>query len=62
MPWAVSKAVSTMDHSMMITDNAQDSRFEATVGDQMIGRKPHRRYSGHIVLTPSVAASGAGAS
>jgi uncharacterized protein len=34
----------------IITDNAQDGRFEATVGDQVIGRQPYRRYRGHIVL------------
>jgi predicted GNAT family acetyltransferase len=34
----------------IITDNAQDSRFEASVGDQVIGRQPYRRYRGHIVL------------
>lgn len=34
----------------IITDNAQDGRFEATVGDQLIGRQPYRRYRGHIVL------------
>ena len=34
----------------VITDNAQDGRFEATVGDQVIGRQPYRRYRGHIVL------------
>jgi predicted GNAT family acetyltransferase len=33
-----------------ITDNAQDGRFEAAVGDQVIGRQPYRRYRGHIVL------------
>jgi len=34
----------------IITDNTQDGRFEATVGDQVIGRQPYRRYRGHIVL------------
>ena len=34
----------------VITDNARDGRFEATVGDQVIGRQPYRRYRGHIVL------------
>lgn len=34
----------------IITDNAQDGRFEASVGDQVIGRQPYRRYRGHIVL------------
>jgi predicted GNAT family acetyltransferase len=34
----------------IITDNAQDGRFEAAVGDQVIGRQPYRRYRGHIVL------------
>ncbi|CDO87585.1 MULTISPECIES: GNAT family N-acetyltransferase [Mycobacterium simiae complex] len=34
----------------IITDNAQECRFEATVGGQVIGRQPYRRYRGHIVL------------
>lgn len=34
----------------IITDNAQDDRFEVAVGDQVIGRQPYRRYRGHIVL------------
>ena len=34
----------------IITDNTQQARFEATVGDQVIGRQPYRRYRGHIVL------------
>jgi predicted GNAT family acetyltransferase len=34
----------------IITDNVQDGRFEATVGDQGIGRQPYRRYRGHVVL------------
>lgn len=34
----------------IITDNAQEGRFEATVGDHVIGRQPYRRYRGHIVL------------
>ncbi|MFZ1162285.1 GNAT family N-acetyltransferase [Mycobacterium sp.] len=34
----------------IITDDTQDGRFEATVGDQVIGRQPYRRYRGHIVL------------
>ena len=33
-----------------ITDNAQEGRFEAAVGDQVIGWQPYRRYRGHIVL------------
>ena len=34
----------------IITDNTRDGRFEAAVGDQVIGRQPYRRYRGHIVL------------
>ncbi|AFC54746.1 GNAT family N-acetyltransferase [Mycobacterium paraintracellulare] len=34
----------------IITDNAQDSRFEAAVDGQVIGRQPYRRYRAHIVL------------
>jgi uncharacterized protein len=34
----------------IITDNAQDSRFEAAVDGQVIGWQPYRRYRGHIVL------------
>lgn len=33
-----------------VTDNAEANRFEATVGDKVIGRQPYRRYRGHIVL------------
>lgn len=35
---------------IVITDNVQAGRFEATVDDQVIGRQPYRRYRGHIVL------------
>lgn len=35
---------------IIITDNTQDSRFEAAVGGQVIGRQPYRRYRAHIVL------------
>ena len=35
---------------MIITDKAQDDRFEATEGDQVIGWQPYRRYRNHIVL------------
>lgn len=34
----------------IVTDNAQDSRFEAAVDGQVIARQPYRRYRGHIVL------------
>ncbi len=34
----------------IITDNAQGDRFEAAIGDQVIGRQPYRRYRSHIVL------------
>ncbi|BBY10705.1 GNAT family N-acetyltransferase [Mycobacterium marseillense] len=34
----------------IITDNAQDNRFEAAVDGQVIGRQPYRRYRAHIVL------------
>ena len=34
----------------IITDNTRDGRFEAAVGDEVIGRQPYRRYRGHIVL------------
>lgn len=34
----------------IITDNAQDGRFEAAVDGQVIGRQPYRRYHAHIVL------------
>lgn len=34
----------------IITDNAREARFEATVNDQVIGWQPYRRYRGHIVL------------
>lgn len=35
---------------IIITDNAQDGRFEAAVDGQVIGRQPYRRYRAHIVL------------
>ena len=34
----------------IVTDNAQDSRFEAAVDGQVIALQPYRRYHGHIVL------------
>lgn len=34
----------------IVTDNAQDNRFEAAVDGQVIGRQPYRRYRAHIVL------------
>lgn len=34
----------------IISDNAQDGRFEAAVGDQVVAWQPYRRYGGHIVL------------
>lgn len=34
----------------IITDNDQDSRFEAAVDGQVIGRQPYLRYRAHIVL------------
>jgi uncharacterized protein len=34
----------------IITDNVQDSRFEAAVDGQVIARQPYRRYRDHIVL------------
>lgn len=34
----------------IITDNAQDGRFEAAVNDEVIARQSYRRYRGHIVL------------
>ncbi|WP_113964636.1 GNAT family N-acetyltransferase [Mycobacterium shimoidei] len=34
----------------IITDDAQDNRFEVAVGDQVIGWQPYRRYRGNIVL------------
>lgn len=33
-----------------VTDNAQEGRFEAAVGDTVVGQQPYRRYRGHIVL------------
>jgi uncharacterized protein len=34
----------------IVTDNAQDSRFQAAVDGQVIAWQPYRRYRGHIVL------------
>jgi uncharacterized protein len=34
----------------IVTDNAQDSQFQAAVDGQVIARQPYRRYRGHIVL------------
>lgn len=34
----------------IVTDNAEEDRFEAAVDHQVIGRQPYRRYRGHIVL------------
>ena len=34
----------------IVTDNAQDSRFQAVVDGQVIAWQPYRRYRGHIVL------------
>ena len=33
-----------------ISDNVEEDRFEVTVGDQVVGWQPYRRYRGHIVL------------
>ncbi len=41
------------DLRTIITDNAQEGRFEASVDHQVIGRQPYRRYRGHIVLMAS---------